>query len=211
MDTFFGLDRPAKVEDLVLLSTFNDPVTLSIAEELLTEGGIPFLKKERGALPFVLNPLLLFLTLLISALLVGFEYTAAISVNPMLFATALCMMLGQIFPVFSHFKDGNTGILTLAATALLLCPLVFLILLICVGLILLATRYTALSFMIGALLFPLVLSGCYRVFVSANPNAIMILVTILMGLLVVMTLRGRISAIMRGEEPKFTLQRKPRS
>ena len=49
MDTFFGLDRPAKVEDLVLLSTFNDPVTLSIAEELLTEGGIPFLKKERGA------------------------------------------------------------------------------------------------------------------------------------------------------------------
>ena len=49
MDTFFGLDRPAKVEDLVLLSTFNDPVTLSIAEELLTEGGVPFLKKERGA------------------------------------------------------------------------------------------------------------------------------------------------------------------
>ena len=49
MDTFFGLDHPAKVEDLVLLSTFNDPVTLSIAEELLTEGGVPFLKKERGA------------------------------------------------------------------------------------------------------------------------------------------------------------------
>ena len=49
MDYFFGLDHPAKIEDLALLSTFHDPVSLSIAEELLTEGGVPFLKKERGA------------------------------------------------------------------------------------------------------------------------------------------------------------------
>ncbi|MBE6703299.1 MAG: DUF2007 domain-containing protein [Ruminococcaceae bacterium] len=49
MDHFFGLDKPAKVEDLILLETFHDPVSLSIAEELLTEGKIPFLKKERGA------------------------------------------------------------------------------------------------------------------------------------------------------------------
>jgi len=49
MDYFFGLDHPAKIEDLTLLTTFSDPVSLSIAEELLSDAGIPFLKKERGA------------------------------------------------------------------------------------------------------------------------------------------------------------------
>ena len=49
MDRFFGLDTPAKLEDLAHLTTFYDPVSTSIAEELLTDGGVPFLRKDRGA------------------------------------------------------------------------------------------------------------------------------------------------------------------
>ena len=49
MDRFFGLDTPAGLEDLAHLTTFHDPVSLSIAEELLTDGGVPFLRKDRGA------------------------------------------------------------------------------------------------------------------------------------------------------------------
>ena len=49
MDLFFGLDTPANQEDLAHLTTFYDPVSLSIAEELLTDGGVPFLRKDRGA------------------------------------------------------------------------------------------------------------------------------------------------------------------
>ena len=49
MDRIFGLDRPASEGDLAHLCAFHDPITLSIAEEMLSEAQIPFLKKERGS------------------------------------------------------------------------------------------------------------------------------------------------------------------
>ena len=49
MDRFFGLDHPANVDGLCHLAEFNNPVSLAIAEELLTDEGIPYLKKERGS------------------------------------------------------------------------------------------------------------------------------------------------------------------
>ncbi len=170
---------------------------------------LPTGKSDR-TLPFVFNVLIFALCISLCAPLVGFQYVAGISVNPILYAAALCMMLGQIFPAFLHFKGTDTGIVALFASMLVLCPMVLGILVLCCALILLATRYTALSFVICGLLFPLVLSGCYRFFFSASPNAIVILITILMGLLIAMTYRRRLSAIMRGEEPKIKLKRAPR-
>ncbi|MBQ8357499.1 MAG: hypothetical protein IJX39_06785 [Clostridia bacterium] len=49
MDRFFGLDHPANEPTLTHLCTLHDPVTLAIAEEILTEAGLPYLKKERGS------------------------------------------------------------------------------------------------------------------------------------------------------------------
>ena len=49
MDRFFGLDRAASEEGLSLVGSFFDPVSASIAEELLHDARIPYLKKERGA------------------------------------------------------------------------------------------------------------------------------------------------------------------
>jgi hypothetical protein len=49
MDRIFGLDRPANDNSLTHLCTFHDPVSLSIAQEILTEAELPFLKKERGS------------------------------------------------------------------------------------------------------------------------------------------------------------------
>ena len=49
MDRIFGLDRPANDKSLTHLCTFHDPVSLAIAEEMLTEAQLPFLKKERGS------------------------------------------------------------------------------------------------------------------------------------------------------------------
>ncbi len=48
MDHLFGLDQPANADGLAHLATFTEPVSLSIAEELLRDNGIPYLKKERG-------------------------------------------------------------------------------------------------------------------------------------------------------------------
>ncbi|MBQ8341896.1 MAG: DUF2007 domain-containing protein [Clostridia bacterium] len=49
MDRLFGLDSPAYADGLAHVAEYGDPVSVAIAEELLSEAGIPFLKKERGS------------------------------------------------------------------------------------------------------------------------------------------------------------------
>ena len=46
---FFGLDKPASDENLVLLRTFHDDVSVTMAEEVLRDEEIPFVKKDRGS------------------------------------------------------------------------------------------------------------------------------------------------------------------
>ena len=46
---FFGLDQPAGDEELSLLRTFHDDVSATMAEEVLRDEGIPFVKKDRGS------------------------------------------------------------------------------------------------------------------------------------------------------------------
>lgn len=48
MDHLFGLDQPASADGLAHLATFTEHVSLAIAEEMLSDNGIPYLKKERG-------------------------------------------------------------------------------------------------------------------------------------------------------------------
>ena len=46
---FFGLDQPANEDGLVLLRTFHDDVSVIMAEEVLRDEEIPFVKKDRGS------------------------------------------------------------------------------------------------------------------------------------------------------------------
>jgi hypothetical protein len=46
---FFGLDQPANEDGLVLLRTFHDDVSVTMAEEVLRDEEILFLKKDRGS------------------------------------------------------------------------------------------------------------------------------------------------------------------
>ena len=49
MDRLFGLESPRDMgEELPLLASFFDPVSLAIAEEMLNDAKIPYLNKERG-------------------------------------------------------------------------------------------------------------------------------------------------------------------
>ena len=48
MDRLFGLDKPANADGLTHLVTFTEPVSLAIAEEMLRDANVPYLKKERG-------------------------------------------------------------------------------------------------------------------------------------------------------------------
>ena len=49
MDKLFGLDTPIQEDNLLLIRSFFDTVSASIAEEALRDAEIPFLKKERGS------------------------------------------------------------------------------------------------------------------------------------------------------------------
>ena len=46
---FFGLDQPAQEGELVLLRSFHDDVSLAMAEEVLRDEDILFIKKDRGS------------------------------------------------------------------------------------------------------------------------------------------------------------------
>ncbi len=46
---FFGLDRPASDEDLVVLRSFHDDVSVAMAEEVLRDEEILYVKKDRGS------------------------------------------------------------------------------------------------------------------------------------------------------------------
>ena len=46
---FFGLDQPANEDGLVLLRSFHDDVSVTMAEEVLRDEEIPFVKKDRGS------------------------------------------------------------------------------------------------------------------------------------------------------------------
>ena len=46
---FFGLDQPASEDGLVLLRSFHDDVSVTMAEEVLRDEEIPFVKKDRGS------------------------------------------------------------------------------------------------------------------------------------------------------------------
>ena len=46
---FFGLDQPANEDGLVLLRTFHDDVSVTMAEEVLRDEEILYVKKDRGS------------------------------------------------------------------------------------------------------------------------------------------------------------------
>lgn len=50
MDRLFGLDQPAPADEgLVLVGTYYDNASLTVALSVLNEADIPYLQKERGA------------------------------------------------------------------------------------------------------------------------------------------------------------------
>ena len=46
---FFGLNAPANTDELALLRTFHDDISVAMAEEVLRDEGILFVKKDRGS------------------------------------------------------------------------------------------------------------------------------------------------------------------
>ena len=117
------------------------------------------------------------------------------------YCAGLFCILGHVFPIYYKFKGGK-GVLTFAVLVLMLNPLVFLILFTIFVLIVSFTKFISLGSVICALLYPIVLSR------FSEPNAFVIIPSVLIALLIVWLHRANISRLLAGEESKFSLSRK---
>ena len=117
------------------------------------------------------------------------------------YCAGLFCILGHMFPIYYKFKGGK-GVLTFAVLVLMLNPLVFLILFTLFVLVVSFTKFISLGSVLCALLFPLVLSK------FSEPNAFVIIPSVLIALLIVWMHRTNIKRLLNGEESKFSLSRK---
>lgn len=121
-------------------------------------------------------------------------------------------MLGHMFPVYYKFKGGK-GVVTVAAMALMLNPLVFAILIVVFIIIVAFTKYVSLGSIISILLYPVILNRFDDIlmpyYLSQNlvPGADTIF-AILVAVCVVFMHRSNIKRLMEGKESKISLGKK---
>lgn len=146
------------------------------------------------------------LALLFSACVVGFQYAAAISINPLMYISGVACVLGHAFPVFFRFKGGK-GVLCTATIALVLSPLVFAFGLIIFLIVLFGTKYVSLSSLAIGFFYPLLLDRVSALF-GIKHDLLTILCTVLLGLFIFWCHRANIKRLMDHCENKVSFGKK---
>ncbi len=118
--------------------------------------------------------------------------------------TAVCVLLGHIFPIYTGFKGGK-GVATMVGIALALFPqaiaaafAVFLI-------IFLTTHYVSLASMVGSIVFPI---ADLLVFHQHLHHPVLITFSILVPVLIISTHHKNIKRLLKGEESKLYLKKR---
>lgn len=112
-------------------------------------------------------------------------------------------VIGHIVPIYYHFRGGK-GVLTAAATLLMLDPVVFLIVIAIFGIIVSFTKFVSLASIMSAVLYPLI-------FVRLNAGrelGIAPALAVFTAVLIVIMHRKNISRLMKGEESKISFKKK---
>jgi glycerol-3-phosphate acyltransferase PlsY len=110
---------------------------------------------------------------------------------------------GHIFPVFAGFRGGK-GVATITGVLLAIHPLVTIS---CLGVfiaVLLMTGYVSVSSMSAGIAFPL-----FLFFFFGTPSLILKVFSILVAIALIITHRKNISRLLKGEESKFMIKKKP--
>ena len=141
----------------------------------------------------------------------GFGYVRGVSICPECYVAGLFAVIGHIFPVYYKFKGGK-GVLVTAATALILSPVVFgILLLVFVGLVA-ASKYVSLGSISAAFLYPVALQAYFKVvFAGMSPSGMVSLCSILLALLIIWCHRGNIRRIMDRTERKISFKKKEKT
>lgn len=117
-------------------------------------------------------------------------------------------VIGHTFPIYYKFKGGK-GVVT--AITMILCtnPLVGLILLIIFVLIVLATKYISLGSVMGALLYPIILTsfGSFTEAIPALNSPAKLISCFAIVALIVFNHRSNIKRLYEGKENKFSFKK----
>lgn len=113
-------------------------------------------------------------------------------------------ILGHVRPIFLFGKGGGKGIATGAGVFLALAWLPLLLTQVVFLAVLYATRYMSLASLTAALTLPVAI-----VVLTRDPSSPVFLASILIVIFVFWTHRANIGRLRRGEEPKFSLKKKP--
>ena len=147
------------------------------------------------------------LAIVITGLLLGFNYAAGISVGDgFCYIAGLFAVLGHIFPIYYGFKGGK-GVLVTATMALVLAPVPFLILFLIFVIVVAASKYVSLGSVCGAVLYPVVVSAYIKLFGAPVPG-IIALCSILTAIIVVWCHRENLQRISDRTERKLSFKKK---
>ena len=146
------------------------------------------------------------LALVASACIVGFQYSYAISLNPIMYISGVAVVLGHAYPIFFRFKGGK-GVLCTAAMVLVLSPLTFAIGAVIFMAVLLFTKYVSLSSMTVGLFLPLLLDRISNLF-GIKHDLLTLLCTIFLGLFIVYCHRANIRRLLDHCENKVSFGKK---
>ena len=145
------------------------------------------------------------LAILFTAVIFGFHYNGAISLNDgYCYIAGVFAVLGHVFPIFYGFKGGK-GVLVTSTMALILTPIPFLFLLIIFVLIVAISKYVSLGSVSVAVLYPAVVNFYVKFMFGESASAILLLCTMILAVFIVWCHRENLKRISDRTERKISI------
>lgn len=114
----------------------------------------------------------------------------------------LLAVIGHALPIFAGFRGGK-GVATLCGMGIALYGGAVLVSIVVFILVIIITRYVSLGSILGGLAFPLAVIFYFQ---TTNPG--LVILSVFVTIFIVWTHRKNISRLMKGEENKFTFNKK---
>lgn len=146
------------------------------------------------------------ISILLAALIFGFNYNNIVSLNGLCYLAGLCAVFGHVFPVYYGFKGGK-GVLVTATMTFVLCPPLFFVLMGTFAVIVSISGYVSLASMCVATLLPIAFT-LYSYFLGGEVSPLMVVSTVILGAFIVWCHRSNIVRLKAGTEKKISIGKK---
>ncbi len=142
----------------------------------------------------------------------GFQYNMGVSFSGHLYFVGLFAVIGHVFPAYYGFKGGK-GVLSTASMALVASPIPFVVLFVVFVIIVAWTKYVSLGSVVGAGLYPVILSGYFALFKDSAGNTVYMppltaVATITIAVLIIWAHRKNLERIGNRTENKLSFGKK---